>query len=61
MVEAAQSLPVALIPEQDRVAIVFLDVVHLGRGSCPALVLTHEAQWILREEVEPRLAPSAAI
>lgn len=61
VVRIAQSLPVADVPEQQRIALVRDDVVDLGRLPDDAVVLAHLAQRVLVEKHSPRFAPAPAV
>ena len=57
----AQRLPVARVPEQIIVTIMWFDVVDRSSCRCPALPCTHDADWMLGQPHAPALAPPDVI
>ena len=45
----------------NRIAVVLLDVVELGRLLDVAVGLAHRAQWVLLQKCQPQFAPPAAV
>lgn len=60
-IRKAEALPVVLVPEQHRIALVRLDVINDHGGADDAACVAHHAERMLGEEAEASLAPTSAV
>ena len=61
MMGLAEGLPVSLMPERERIALVRLDVVNDLRGVRLAFLQAVDAQWMIGQECYSRFLPARGL